>query len=277
MTSPQSTNTTPSTERKARAQLKHVLLDVGFKDKPVMINLESEFSPLARLLYMDLQAAMSAATNGLISRKVARVLGSRIGLEADYVDSILSFCLETKMLLLEDGMLTSARVIQDQEKLALEQERWRRKREKSEATSPVPAGVTEAKPRKCEDIEVLKIEDLNVLDLKKNSHPEKLEIPISNLDTPEVRKALALWEKHLAKLKKPLDQISLQAVLAQYSGRPGDLVDAIYHTTGNNWKTLIPKPTKEPKARGSPAERTFSTGKRMLEEELLKEKNNEKI
>lgn len=271
---------TSQQQRKPRAQLKHVLFDVGFKDKPVMINLESEFSPLARLLYMDLQAAMSAATNGLISRKVARVLGSRIGLEAGVVDAIVAFCLESGMLLLENDMLTSARVIKDQESLALEQERWRRKREKSEAASPAPAGASEVKARKCED---LYIEDLNFEDLKDlketvrppgslgfqpDGQPD-ITLPEA-FERPDVRDALKLWAQKLSTKGRKLDQIQVDALCMRFRDRVDFFVKSLIFScslsTANN---VIEAPANA----NSPPKETFLEIARRLDREE-KERGN---
>lgn len=121
----------------SRAQLKHLLLDVNFKDKPQVVNLEAEFSPLARLFYMDLMAAMSSATNARITKSVARVLGSRIGIDPTAVNEIITFCLTNGLLELEGDMITNSRVIKDQEsyakKLASVKERVTRFREKGNA------------------------------------------------------------------------------------------------------------------------------------------------
>lgn len=156
------------TQKPQRAQLKHLLLDINFKDKPKVIELEELHSPLARLLYIDLQAVMSGATNGRISRNVAMVIGRRIGLNAEDVRAIISYCLNEKMLIEEDGLLTSTRVISDQEKLWKEQERWRKSKSKSEVSTSIPRGNLVDEARKSE---ILNIEDLNI-DLKKNGAPE---------------------------------------------------------------------------------------------------------
>lgn len=161
----------PTTKPK-RAQLKHLLLDVNFKDKPKVIELEAIHSPLARLLYIDIQATMSAATDGKISKKVPLVLGSRIGLSPDQVNSIIDFCLQTEMLIEEDGLLTSKRVIEDQEKLYKEQERWRQNREKHKTRTDITISYARAEHvPEARKSEILNTEDLNI-DLKKNSAPE---------------------------------------------------------------------------------------------------------
>lgn len=102
-------------DRAGRAQLKHVLLDCNFKDKPKIIDLELTFKPISRLFLIDILAACSTATNAKISRKVCAYLGNRIGIDADSVEKILDYCIANDILWSVDGLITNSRVIKDQE------------------------------------------------------------------------------------------------------------------------------------------------------------------
>ena len=107
----------------SRAQLKHVLLDVGFKDKPKVLDLEDRYGPLARLLFIDIVCAMSAATDGVITTGAARLLGKRIGFKSEQVLDILAFCVESKMLDNNGEEFTNSRVIKDQTSLQIKRDK----------------------------------------------------------------------------------------------------------------------------------------------------------
>jgi hypothetical protein len=92
-----------------------MLIDVGFKDKPKVLELQAEFGPLARLLFLDIMAAMSAATNAEVTIAVIRMLGDRIGISAQLSEAIVSWCLMQDMLAEANGRITNIRVIEDQE------------------------------------------------------------------------------------------------------------------------------------------------------------------
>lgn len=209
-----------------RAQLKHLLLDVTFKDKPKVLEFEEEFGALARLLYIDIQSAMSAATNARISDGVARSLGRRIGIEAQKVNAIIAYCLQHEMLIREEGFLTSKRVIRDQENY------FKRSGRKEAEEDPImPANA---------------INDAKNLQKSVYVYDNDLVIDIKELDTPQIRAALKMWAAKLATYNRKLDQITLDPMLAMYQGRPKDFeVDLLYSASRSKNMNLLTCPPKE--------------------------------
>lgn len=112
------------------------------------------------------------------------------------------------------------------------------------------------------ELSTLSNEDLN-LDLDNC-------IPIPSLDTSEVRHALKLWQRHLVKLKRKLDQISLEGILGQYAGRPSDLIEDINYTAGAGWKTLCRKPKAEARAPSDKKKSNFDRNIEMLKDNLTR-------
>jgi hypothetical protein len=209
-----------------RAQLKHVLLDVNFKDKPKVIEFESEFGSLARLLYMDIQAAMSAATNARISRGVVIVLANRIGIDSEKANQILDYLLKNEMLITEEGKISSLRVIRDQETYYK-----RSRKSNTEVADDMPlAGINDAtKPEKSVYVDV-----------------NDLVIGIKELDTPQIRAALKMWAAKLQQRDRILDQTTLDPMLAMYAGRPKDFeVDLLYSASRSKNMNLLTCPLKE--------------------------------
>jgi hypothetical protein len=101
----------------SKAQLRHLLLDINFKDKAKVIDLEESFCPLARLLFIDVLCAMSGATEGKITRATIRHLGKRIALKLPKIEDIIDFCVKTEMFFEVDNFLTNERVLKDQQSL----------------------------------------------------------------------------------------------------------------------------------------------------------------
>lgn len=237
----------------SRAQLKHMLLDVTFKDKPKVIEFEEEFGPLARLLYIDIQSAMSAATNARISDKVAISLGRRIGIDSAKVSKIIAYCLKECMLIREDGFLTSRRVIRDQEAYFK-----RSGRKDAEIADDMPAnGINDAK----------KLQNPVYVDVN------DLVIGIKELDTAPIRAALKMWGAKLAARERHLDQITLDPMLAMYAGRPKDFeVDLLYSASRSKNMNLLVCPPKEvsryaPRAPDIPVRRVLENFKPPTKEE----------
>lgn len=240
----------------SRAQLKHMLLDVTFKDKPKVIEFEEEFGPLARLLYIDIQSAMSAATNARISDKVAISLGRRIGISVEIVNKIIAYCLKEEMLIREDGFLTSRRVIKDQENYFK-----RSGRKDTEVADDMPANAINSASKLQKSVYV---DDIDLV------------IGIKELDTPQIRAALKMWAAKLATRGRQLDQTTLDPMLAMYAGRPKDFeVDLLYSASRSKNMNLLVCPPKEvsryaPKLLDAPIRRLVDNFKPPTKEEMQK-------
>jgi hypothetical protein len=240
----------------SRAQLKHVLLDVSFKDKPKIIDLEVEFKPIARLLLMDILAACSAASNAEITVNVCKHLGNRIGIEAESVEKILDYCVKYDILFSVNGKITNSRVIKDQESYfnKLESDRKRKESKRN------PSGNNKD-PDIDFDIDIDNETDLNSLEL---------EIALPEFQNTETSTAIVRWARHQKKLGRGFDQGGVDSMLSLYRSSPRDLAIDIDHSILNGWKTLNAKsrdaPRKEKKS-------TKDTIRELYEEALLEEQN----
>lgn len=170
----------------SRAQLKHVLLDVTFKDKPKIIDLEIEHKPIARLLVMDILAACSAATNAEITRNVCIYLGNRIGIEAESVENILNYCIDNDILWAVNGKITNPRVIKDQESYYRKLESDRKRKE----SKRIPTG-------KNTDSDI----DFDI------------DIDINNKENSQPKIGLIKLSEHvrISEINKPLFELRLQS------------------------------------------------------------------
>ncbi len=111
-----------------------------------MLALEDTFGPLARLLFLDLVTAMSAATDAVIPWASARALGRMIGIDPKQTEEIVRFCLENEMLAEEEGQLTNARVIADQEQFYEKQQKQRQDSERKRTFRPTSNGASSHPP-----------------------------------------------------------------------------------------------------------------------------------
>jgi len=207
----------------SRVQLKHLLLDVDFFDKPKVRALAYKHTQLAVLLYIRWQLLMSRATDALVTRdslaSVAHEVLDGLGTAVATFESVLDYCLKTGMIVqVGPDSFSSERVIKDQETYAIKRaegaERQKKYRARKEDVSNalltrLPVTVT----------------DIVSEDLKKGS---SLEIPES-FDYPDVRQALAMWTSNLRKHKRNIDQIQIEALCARF-GTPKKLVDAIRYS-----------------------------------------------
>lgn len=232
-----------------RAQLKHVLLDVDFFDKPTIRALGYKHSQIAVLLFIRWMMLMSRATNGLVTRdalaSVAREVLSGTGTAIANFESVLNYCVETGMIYEEgDGHFTNERVVKDQESCAVKRkssnERQKKFREKER-------GVDNASLTRLSDT-VTAIDNIN-----------KLEIVIPEFQDPKISKAITRWRQHRQKLGKPFDQMALDALQSLYRGRANELLDDIDHSISNGWKTLNAKSRDKPQAQAPQIRQTLQT------------------
>lgn len=188
---------------KNRAQLKHSLRDVGMWNKPKLKMFRMKFGYLARVWYDDMIDAISGATNATVDIEYALGLASEIGITNG--EELLSYSLEKGLLLTESpGTVSQQRVIEDQEKLFEQQEKWRKKKR----TSGVPESDSQETPRGnsgetpeslnvqgSEDLntELLKTEDLKNEDHKKKAVEKLLVGKYTKITSDEHQKFLNTW------------------------------------------------------------------------------------
>lgn len=187
----------------SKAQLKHALIDVNFKDKPKILELEAEFNPIARLFFIDILCALSAATNGVLSRGAAKILGSRCGFTSDQANAILDFCISREMLTaLDDNTITNSRVQKDIEaynkKLERDVNYYQAKKRR----------IVNELDNETNNEKTKNLVFVSDLDLKNNSQkisePEDFKkimgIPIpEKLFHPDLPKAFKIWNDNLSR------------------------------------------------------------------------------
>ncbi len=250
-----------------RAQLKHVLLDVDFFDKPTIRALGFRHSQISVLLFIRWMMLMSRATNGLVTRdamaSVAREVLQNVGTATATFESVMKYCIETEMIYEEkDGYFTNERVVKDQESCAVKREssneRQKKFREKKVVNSnalltrlPVTDTVTE-------------YDTDNDLDL----NSLELEIALPEFQNTETSTAIVRWARHQKKLGRGFDQTGVDSMLNLYRGSPRDLSIDIDHSILNGWKTLHAKPKAQARAgpKLSAAERNIEATKQALRE-----------
>jgi hypothetical protein len=132
-----------------RAQLKHALIDVDFKDKPKIVDLQEIHGALARLLFIDCICLMSKSTSGGISRITIKSLGRAIGIKESACTEIITYCLNEEMFYEVNNLIFNTRVDKDQKKLqerrtnALErQKRYEEKRKDNASPTRLPDPVS---------------------------------------------------------------------------------------------------------------------------------------
>lgn len=169
MTTQKEYQETPAKDKK-KAQLKHVLFDSDFFDKPKIKALGYDHGQLAILYLMRLYAALSRATNATMETSAARGIAYEMHLEIDKADEIVTYCASKSILLIDGDQISSERVRADQEKLGEQQEKWREKQKKSRGCLKSVSGDIPERIPESLNTERLNTEDLN-LDPKKIAKP----------------------------------------------------------------------------------------------------------
>lgn len=152
-------------------QLKHLLLDVDFFDKPKIKALTFRFGKSAGLWLIQTYLQMSRATNGLVDNDLLLGLAAELGI-ADGTE-LVSYCLQKGLINKKADGFSNVRVDEDQEALAERQENWRNQKRSRKDSLENPSGILQESPRSVnvQTTEDLNIEDLNIEDLEK-SHPQ---------------------------------------------------------------------------------------------------------
>lgn len=226
---------------KKRVQLKHLVLDCDFFEKPKVIAIRYKFKHNGVLALIDCLCKMSKGTDGEIPTDCARAIAQDFDIEDP--DTFVKYCLSLGIFIpgSSDIYITNARVQDDQEAMALKQEEWREKKKpgKSRESQGNLRGISGEKTENLlgsVNTELLNTEDLNVLDSSLKGAGK-----LSSL-TPEAFEAVKRWGKHRAKLKKPFDAMAAEALQMQYAGKSADLIRDINSAIAGNWMNIRPLP-----------------------------------
>ncbi len=104
------------------AQLKHILLDVDFFDKPKVKGLLYKFGHSSGLFLIRLYMALARATGATISQEAAQAIAYEMRID-DRADDILGYCIDNQLIELCENGFTQDRVKADQ--IALQAKRTR--------------------------------------------------------------------------------------------------------------------------------------------------------
>lgn len=220
-----------------RVQLKHVLLDVDFFEKPTIRDLDFECGPVALLLLVRWLMLMSRATNALVTKKSLLHVGRelRASDKSEQLDpqKVLDYCIRNKILHEREDGISNERVEKDQERCAVKrkqnverQEKLRRKRnalhKRDKSVLPVTVTVTDS---------------VSSINLDKIVFPPKLDHVIA-------KSALDEWLEYKRQRGEKYKSLSsIQKLLNQYSNlSPPEFAEAVNHSMANNYKGLFPKP-----------------------------------
>ena len=190
-----------------KVQLKHVLIDVDFFDKPKCKALAYKHGYLGVTLLIRVYASLSRATNAVISMDTIRGLAYEMRIDIAECDATIDFCVSEGMISRDGESVTSERVASDQEKLATSQQGYRDRQAKKRASSPVTTeecheSVTRDNSdvsRVCVNNEQLNNEDLNT---KETVSKKPLEPPPPKIErAPHIFLTDDEFEKLQIKLK----------------------------------------------------------------------------
>jgi len=274
---------TQQSKQKPRAQLDHALLDVHMWSKPKLKTLRLKFGQLARLWYSDITLDLSAATNAEIDEELALALAEELGIE-DPV-ALLSYCLEKGLLFSPSpGRISSVRVVEDQEKLAEQREKWRRKKgdpDTPPGDSPeIPLGSSSVSPKSLnvQDCEEMKSEDLKNEDLNKKrtvipDPPGCSPLELGGLPKEfQNRELIIAWKRYRIKKfkrwKSDYDRISFDSDAMRYCGRIKDFIRDLNAAAAGEWKNVGDASQLEQRG-GGPKHESFHERERRERKERL--------
>lgn len=254
----------------SKTQLKHLLLDVDFLQKPKIKALKYDFGVEGLLFYIDILCDMAKATDAEIYSSCIKANGEKYGFDSSRCEAFIAYLVLHGLINQSDkaDYYFNTRVSEDQESLSKKQDKWRnqKRQQRDSSTCPHGQGVDKSKTDGSSvNIEVLNTEELN----------NKLEIALPEFQKPEIRQAINCWQVHRNLLDKEFDQGALDSMLLLYRGRALELADDIHHSILNGWKTLNQKPRNANYARGSPPKKsTKDVLNEMMAEELAKNGQN---
>jgi len=201
-----------------RVTLKHALIDVDFLHTPKIIALRRKFGDIAALAIIEITMQLSKATEATIELDTALAVVEHFRI--DNSDEFINYCIDRGILQkTELGFITEKGVIEDQQKLGEQQDKWKEKKRKQRQNEYVPrdmGGDTIGdSPGKSEQ---LKTEDLKILDPKEGGSGETIDLG------------------HGIKLD-PMAMDALKLEFARFDLKPGWIKRAaIYCATQNNEK-----------------------------------------
>jgi hypothetical protein len=224
--------------KKRRAQLKHGLFDTDYPEKDKIAQLEEKYGGDGCWYYTCLQLAMSKATDAQISPAKALRIGDARRFDRKRTEEILGFLLDRDMLVREGEMLSAPRVIEDQEALAVSQDKWKEAKRRQRGQE---GGQREDKDR------------TDGLPSEESEESEEIKETVSpnfaawdfppTLDTPGIRKALELFAAKMQQRHRPLDEIWFSAMACQYASRPKEFEENLIYSAGlTKVSNLIEKP-----------------------------------
>jgi len=239
----------------AAVQVKHLLLDVDFFEKPKIVALRYRHGAAFLLLYIEILCLMCKGTDAEIDEDCIRAIGEKDGHEVVKIDEFIAYCVERGLL--ERGskpyLLFNRRVRQDQQGMAEKQTRWRDKKRAQrghEGMSPGTNGGHLGDKNGTLNIELLNNEELNTegsKDLKKNA---RAFTPTGKYDTPTIRKFLPLLQEKLARVNRGFGEIEWEALAMRLGCDVQRIEAAIIHTCSLTEPRNVCEPDN--RARGSP-------------------------
>lgn len=232
--------------------LKHALLDWDVFAKTKMQDMCCEFGQLSRLWFVDLVLAMSQATSGSLSQKLALKLARDVGISEP--EKLLQYAIEAGIFILgRDGSISNERVLQDKTKLQIKRDQ-QNKRKRKERDNSVTHSVTP-------------VTDTVYEDLKKEGGPGETTEP-EPLDAKNLPaefqnpKLLAAWGRYrharLKRWRRDYDRIQFEADGCKYSGRVDDFIRDLNAAASGAWANVRdasgPEPAKKEPKRPRPPE-----------------------
>ncbi len=151
-----------------RVILKHALIDVDFLHTPKIIALRRKFGDIAALAVIEITMQLSKATDATVELDTALAVVENFRI--DKSEEFIAYCIDREILQkTELGFITEKGVIQDQQKLGEQQDKWKEKKRKQRQNEDVPGDMggdtIGDSPGKSEQ---LNTEDLNSEDLNPN-------------------------------------------------------------------------------------------------------------
>lgn len=196
-----------------RAQLKHLLLDVDFFNKPKVIAFRRKFKWVSLTWLLQCYCQMSRSSTGFVTRDTLLGLADDMGLEQS--DEMIDYLVTNGLMFEIDGSLSNSRVIKDQESLALRRENDKQRQQSYREKNKVNhESVTCDKVRdKQGDKPVTPDTVTEYIDINNNNKIEKENIPDSDEDETPIQKMVKLA------LDEPNDQPWTRTNAYMLSGR----------------------------------------------------------
>lgn len=249
-----------------RSQLKHMLMDVDFFDKPTVRALGFKHTQVSVLLYVRWLMLMSRATNALVTRdamaSIAREVLHGMGTSVATFETVLQYCLDTEMIIEESpGCYTNDRVVKDQEACAVKR---------------VGAVQRQAKFREKKGESGNALQTRLPVHVHVDDHDHEFDL-IKEMDTPAIRAEVAkVAEKFQrdSKGKRRLHQQTLDNWQAEFLGKPEAFLRALKNTNSKTYALNLIRDDDQPRA-GPAKKSTKDTLNEMMAQALAEQANAE--